>query len=228
MEGGMTNTTTFSFINEDGILESIVEKSISLMKMNNKEENEEEDEDEDVDEDTQILNNEVYNEKNEITLDDIKNQTTVNNNFNFGIDNLTTLSSLILNCTDNFTNEKINQKIYKYFDSFDYIEYKKSEDEKEFSRILEEYNLKNKYNRRLEEDNSYYGVKNFLYVKQLYKYNLIGLKMESQIFVENNPSTGKFNAYQVIIFGNKNTKIKMSEQQSNSHIILEKKKSDGI
>ena len=225
MEGGMTNTTTFSFINEDGFLESIVEKTISLMKMNNKEESEEEDEDED--EDTQILNSEVYNEKNEITLDDIKNQTSVNNNFSFGIDNLTTFSSLILNCTDNFTNEKINQKIYKYFDSFDYIEYNKSEDEKEFSRILEENNLKNKDNRRLEEDNSYYGVKNFLYVKQLYKYNLIGLKMESQIFVENDPSTGKFNAYQVIIFGNKNTKIKMSEQQSNSHIILEKKNQMG-
>jgi len=47
--------------------------------------------------------------------------------------------------------------------------------------------------------------------------------MESQIFVENNPSTGKSNSYQVIIFGNKNTKIKMSEQQSNLHIILEKK-----
>ena len=208
MEGGMTNTTTFSIINEDGILESIVEKSISLMNMNNKEVNKnEEDEEEDEDEDLQILYSEVYNEKNELTLDDIKNETNVNNNFSFGIDNLTTLSSNIINCTDNFTNEKINQKIYKYFDSFDYIEYNKSEEEKEFSRILEENNLQNKYNRKLDEDNSYYGVKNFIYVKQLYKYNLIGLKMESQIFVENNPSTGKSNSYQVIIFGNKNTKI---------------------
>ena len=61
MEGGMTNTTTFSIINEDGILESIVEKSISLMNMNNKEVNKnEEDEEEDEDEDLQILYSEVY------------------------------------------------------------------------------------------------------------------------------------------------------------------------
>ena len=227
MEGGMTNTTTFSIINKDGILESIVEKTISLMKMNNKEENEEEEEDEN-DDDTQMLMSEVYNEDNEITLDDIKNEKSVNNNFSFGINNITTLSSHIINCTDNFTNEKINQKLYKYFDSFDYIEYNKSDEEKELSRILEENNLENKYkSRRLEEDNSYYGIKKFLYVKQLYKYNLIGMKMESQIFVENNPSNGKTNSYQVIIFGNKNTKIKMSEQQSNLHIILEKKNQMG-
>jgi len=223
MEGGMTNTTIFSIINEDGILESIVEKTISMMQMNNKEENEEEEDDEDM----QMLKSEVYNENNEITFDDIKDEKSTNNNVSFGINNITTLSSHIINCTDNFTNEKINQKIYKYFDSFDYIEYNKSEEEKEFSRILEEHNPKNKYKRRLEEDNSYYGVKNFLYVKQLYKYNLVGLKMESQIYVENNPSTGKCNSYQLITFGNKNTKIKMSDQQSNLHIILEKKNQMG-
>lgn len=116
----MTNTTIFSIINKDGILESIVEKTISLMKMNKKEENEEEEEEEDeYDDDTQMLMSEVYNEDNEITLDDIKNEKSVNNNFSFGINNITTISSNIINCTDNFTNEKINQKLYKYFDSFD-------------------------------------------------------------------------------------------------------------
>ena len=220
MEGGMTNSTIFSIINKDGILESIVEKTISTMNMENKEESEE-------DEDIQMLNSEVYNENNEIKLDDIKDEKSSINNVNFGINNITTLSSHIINCTDNFTNEKINQKLYKYFDSFSYIEYNKDEEEKEITRILEEHNFPKKYKRRLGEDNSYYGVNNFTYVKNLYKYNLVGLKMESQIYVENNPSTGKCNSYQIIIFGNKNTKIKMSEQQTNYHIILEKKNQMG-
>jgi hypothetical protein len=33
----------------------------------------------------QILKSEVYNENNEITLDDIKNEKNVNNNISFGI-----------------------------------------------------------------------------------------------------------------------------------------------
>ena len=140
IEGGMTNsnTTKFSFINEDGILESVVEKTIFFMNMNNYEENKEEEEDHD--EDTQILKSKVYNENNEKTLDNITNEKNVNNSSSFYINNITTLSSHIINCTDNFTNENINQKLYKYFDSFDYIEYNKTDKEMNFSRILEENN----------------------------------------------------------------------------------------
>ena len=75
----------------------------------------------------------------------------------------------------------------------------------------------------MEEINEYYGMKKTTYTKQIYKYNLIGLRMEKQILTEINPSNGIISSYAVIIFGNKNLKIKISEQRSNMHIMTEKK-----
>ena len=119
MEGGITNTTTYSIIDKDGLLESIVEKSVSLMVMENQEKEEEDGENE-YDEDTEVLKKEVYNEDNEITLKDIENETNTKNNISFGISSLMTLSNHIINCTDKFTNESINKNLYNYFDSFSY------------------------------------------------------------------------------------------------------------
>ena len=61
------------------------------------------------------------------------------------------------------------------------------------------------------------------YVRDLYNYNLLGLKIKKQIFNEINPKTGSISTYFVMIFGNKNIKIKVADQQTNLHIILEKK-----
>jgi len=65
------------------------------------------------------------------------------------------------------------------------------------------------------------------YEKYLYKYNLIGLKMEKQIYTEIDPSTGIVNSYFVTTFGKKNTKIKMADQYSNMHIITKRKNQMG-
>ena len=59
--------------------------------------------------------------------------------------------------------------------------------------------------------------------KDLYNYNFLGLKMQKKIFNELDPFTGKITSYFNLIFGNINRKIKTSEQQTNLHIILEKK-----
>ena len=72
-------------------------------------------------------------------------------------------------------------------------------------------------------ENTYYGMKKITQVKQLYKYNLIGLKMEKQLYIENDPSTGIVSLYTVSIFGNKNTKIKTGDTYSNLHTIIDKK-----
>ena len=47
--------------------------------------------------------------------------------------------------------------------------------------------------------------------------------MEKQILSEIIPSNGITTSYAVILFGNKNLKIKINEQHSNMHIITEKK-----
>ena len=47
--------------------------------------------------------------------------------------------------------------------------------------------------------------------------------MQKKIFNELDPFTGKITSYFNLIFGNINRKIKTSEQQTNIHIILEKK-----
>ena len=51
--------------------------------------------------------------------------------------------------------------------------------------------------------------------------------MEKQILTEINPFNGITSSYAVIIFGNKNLKIKINEQHSNMHIITEKKNQMG-
>ena len=70
-------------------------------------------------------------------------------------------------------------------------------------------------------------MKKATYSKQIYKYNLIGIRMEKQILTEINPSNGITSSYAVLIFGNKNLKIKINEQHSNMHIITEKKNQMG-
>ena len=66
-------------------------------------------------------------------------------------------------------------------------------------------------------------MKKIINVKDLYNYNMLGLKMQKQIINELDPRTGKSSSYFIITFGGVNRKIKTSEQQSNLHIILEKK-----
>ena len=66
-------------------------------------------------------------------------------------------------------------------------------------------------------------MKKITNVNDLYNYNMLGLKMQKQITNELDPKTGKSSTYYIMTFGEVNKKIKIFEQQSNLHIILEKK-----
>ena len=215
MEGATMNTTVYSFIDKQGFLESVIEESISIMKTLKESEEE--------DEETQNLNSEVYNEDNEINMEDIKNpnESEYYKNNSFSNINITYISLNMINCTDYYTDDNINKKLYKYFDSFNYIKFNSSEYNNETSFEFNSNNINNL--RNLEEKNSYYGLKTFKYVKQLYKQNIIGIKMEGQIFTEITPSSGKTTSYFVLVFGKINSKIKLSDQYSNLNILLEKK-----
>ena len=229
IEGGLTNNTINSIIDSEGNLESVIKESISVMN-DIKSENDNEEEDE-IDEETQSLYQEIYNENNEINLDDIKNIDTnnFNNNISFGISNLTEYDKNIINCTDNFTNEKINNLLYNYFDSFDYFLYNNNQITINENKIKNENIRKNNLRTLQEEKESdYYGQKDFKFVKPLYKQNLLGLKMETNIVSEITPSKGTMTSYFDVIFANINQRIKLSDQHSNMNIVLEKKNQMGF
>ena len=219
LEGGLVNTTIYSLIDEQGFLKSVYEISTTLMKPPDESE-------EENDEETDYLYSQIYNQDNQITLEQAKEadkEGFQKNNFSFGIDSFFSNSSNIINCTAHFIDENVNKKLYGYFDSFEYILYTNETNNSDYSIKDDEYD--NNY-RSLSEnenvENSYYGMKKITYMKQLYKYNLIGMKMESQIYSEINPATGRLDVYTIMNFGNKNSKIKVKEQISNNHIILER------
>ena len=223
MEGSTINTTTYSIINDKGLLESVEQKSISVMETQNT----------GNDRETDQLYSSVYDSNNQISFTDneeINNST--NQNIDFGIDSLITINSQIINLSDYFINEDINKKIYSYFDNFVYEKYNESYDNSKKENIEKEEDEKEYRNegnnkRNLNQEATYYGMKKITQVKQLFKYNLIGLRMEKQLFIENDPSTGIVSIYTISIFGNKNTKIKTGENYSNLHIIIEKKNQMG-
>ena len=222
MEGSIVNTTTNSIINDKGLLESVEQKIISIMETQNMGNN-------GNDEETDLLYSSVYDKNNQISFSDIEEiNNNTNQNIDFGISDLITINSQIINLSDYFINENINKKIYSYFDNFTYEKYNESNYNSYTENIEEEedeYENKNEDNnkRNLNQEIAYYGMKKITQVKPLYNYNLIGLRMEKQIFIENDPSTGIVSLYTISIFGNRNTKIKSGENYSNLHIIIEKK-----
>ena len=203
------NKTIYSSINKDGLLESVTELEKALIL------NEDNDE-EDI--------SEIINE----------NKTEIN----FGIKSMSFETIHELMIKDNFTNEKIIKNLLNIFENITYEIFNESYYNEYISLSIEEKvrkdnNLSNesfleetseKHLRRISSSsNNYYGMNKLLNEKDLYNYNFLGLKMQKQIFNELDPSTGKISSYFNLVFGNINKKIKTSEEQSNLHIILEKK-----
>ena len=191
MEDSVTNTTIYSIIDEEGILQSVQKKTFSSMYNPESE------------------NNEDYENNNE--------EESNNNNINFNISSIFIINSLLINRTEYFINESLNNNLYEYFDNFTYNIYKQ-EINNSSDEIYEENDVRN-----LNEYVSYYGFKRIINDKYLYKYNILGLNIQKKIYTEIIPETGTANSYFVMTFGNKNIKIKISEQQTNLHIILAKK-----
>jgi len=225
MEGSTVNTTTYSIINDKGLLESVEQKLISVMETQNMGNGN--------DRETDLLYSSVYDNNNQISFidnEEINNAPNQNQNIDFGISSLITINSQIINLSDYFINEEINKKLYSYFDNFVYEKYNESDDNSKIENIKEDEkeNKKEGNNKRnLNQENTYYGMKKITQVKQLYNYNLLGIKMEKQLYIENDPSTGIASIYAISIFGNKNTKIKTGDSYSNLHVIIDKKNQMG-
>ena len=202
MKGSLSNSTIYSIIDKDGILESIEEIKIVSMKSDN-------------------MENEKYNKDNQTNLDDSKflynKDFDENKNIFNNISNLYIINSVIINRSDYFKNEKINNEIYDYFDNFPFYLYNKTNNN--FENEYENENI----TRDLEQEVTYYGLKKTTRSQTLYKYNILGINMEKQLFTEIDPSKGTTNSYFVIIFGNKNVKEKLNDLQTNLHVITERK-----
>jgi hypothetical protein len=219
MEGSEENTTIYTLINDKGILEYVKEISITKF-ISPKNDNYDQDFSDEKYKD-------IYNDDNQLSYLDMtqneNNNFKYKNNITFNISNITILDSHIINCSNYFINESFNMILFNYFDNFTYKLYKKNENQ----NISFQDKDKEDKKRYLQENNEYYGMKKINYVKPIYKYNLIGLKMAKEISTEINPSTGITDTYFVSTFGNKNLKIKMDSQHTNMHIITKNKNQMG-
>ena len=140
MKGSISDSKIYSIVDKDGILESIEEKVILLMKTDNMENDQD--------------NNQNYNNEN----NNFTNGEEYNNNNNIfsNLSNLYIVNSAIINRTGYFKNENINKKVYDYFDNYSFYLYKKPNNDSEYVDEDE-----NNTARVLEEEVTYYGLKKF-------------------------------------------------------------------
>ena len=173
------------------------------------------------------------------------NDVNIDYDFGFEIENLIFDSINKIFLKENLSNDEVIKNLYRYFDEFQYELFNESSyldiltsqviktlkeddnitDENINITYREENISENDYKNSLRRisENSYYGMKKMLKKKDLYNYNMLGLKMQNQLFNELDPSTGISYSYFIMTFGNKNIKMKTSEIYSNMNVILEKK-----
>ena len=141
-------------------------------------------------------------------------------------------------------NEELSEKIFKYFDSFSYKKYnisgnddlkfrvlknikddflKENPDFDPSEVIIEHTKLKDKKNNKkrfLQYSNSYYGMKNYINEKVIFKYNLMGLVLEGFVISEINVATGVTDNYFKIYVGSLDLTIPFNTMKTNLHVVI--------
>ena len=234
MEGSSKKSSVFTMINEKGLIESIIQ--IEETEMNNETDN--------MDLEKDYMNKQIYNENNQISLENIKdNSSETQQEIKFNISKVKTRNINKINLTDYFINDSLNKKLYNFFDNFKYTLYKENEQNLTNIRMLQikenflksnnlieldnenneiEVNNKNKKFRKLVNGDSYYGLKKFINEKDIFNHNLIGLKLKGQLFTEIDPSSGIAQVYSINQFGNIVHKLYFPEIRTNLNIIIER------
>ena len=72
----------------------------------------------------------------------------------------------------------------------------------------------------MQNGGSYYGMKNYVTEKVIYKYNLIGLILEGFVVSEINVETGVTNNYVKLVFGSLELSIPFNRMKTNLHVII--------
>ena len=231
LEGSSKKSSVYTTINEDGLIQSI--QLIEETEMTNEDSPDLEEEE---------INKQIYNEDNQISLKQIEEiSSNDKQDIKFNISKLGIKTINQINLTENFFNENLTKNLYNYFDNFDY----KLENQQNLTylRMLEikdefiksnnlieltpesenkDSNDINLEKRKLENTNSYYGIKKVTHKRELYNHNLIGLKLRGDFFSEIDPFLGTANAYLISTFGNLNRRYEIKELRTNLHIIIER------
>ena len=232
------NTVIYSSINNKGILYSVKEKQTAMMNQPDNDEDE-------ILKNEEKLRNEIYNSHNEISYDEANSEEKINNSFSFNLSKISMESINDIYLKNSIDNEELKQKIFKYFDNFEYVKYNETNNTENKVRILSDENINNKniseqreYNtlvkkyqnerkreikRKLEVySEEYYGMKKFTYEKEFFNYNLLGLVLKGDAICEIEPSTGIVHNYFNLGFSRLNKKFNLATQQTNLHIVIEK------
>ena len=188
----------------------------------------------------------IYNDDNMISLEDVLSEDDEDeenekndNNINFNLTNIIYESINDIELSEKSNVEEINKQIFNYFDNFNYSLYNENENNQTYLRllqykeqILKENNLKDsnikieylptKNSRNLDSGNKYYGLSTAAFDKSLYKYNLLGLKLEGEAYNEMGFSNGIASNHFIMKFGNINTKFTLNEKKTNTNIVIER------
>ena len=109
LENSNYDKTIYTNINKNGILVSTTEiEQLTMITQSN----------EDIDVRDTLSNMQIFDESNQISLDDAKND--YESNLTFGLDSLNILSTNQVNLKENFMNLKIRKMLIRYFDKFSF------------------------------------------------------------------------------------------------------------
>ena len=225
------NTVIYSNINENGVLYAIKEIQTAILNQQEKKDEEE------IKKAEEKLKKEIYNSNNEISLEEANFDNNINNNITFNVSKISIESLNYISLINKYNNDKLKRKLFKYFDNFNYILYNnKSEENQSKLRILDnkkrtknkEQKIYNKFvsnkrpfkNRKLD-NNEFYGMKNFIFTRDFFDFNLLGLALKGSAVCEMEPSTGVVTNYFDLGMSIFNKRFKLANQQTNLHIILE-------
>ena len=229
------NTVIYSKIDEKGILFSVKEIQNSFISQPENNNNE-------IDEEYEKIKSSIYTEDNQISMDEANFENEIKSNFTVDL-NIIIESINDLTLIDRYNTEQLTRELYNYFDKFTYkvyndknykennlrVLYAKEEDldkernkqDSELENLINEYSETLKL-RKLESQNTYYGLKAFTYEKEFYKFNIIGLKLQGLAVCKIEPSTGIVSNYFDMYFGKICFTFKLAQQQTNLHIILDR------
>ena len=239
LEGSQIKKYKSSFIDENGMLVSIIEyENITIYQPDNESIS-------DLTEEENNLKNEIYNENNQIQSDDLSNEDFNGKNISFNLSSIKFKNSNNVSLIQIINDKEYLNNILKYCNHFTFNKTKitensdlnlrflnlKNELESDFNKNnnkdnyakleIEHTKLSQKKYRNLQTySNSYYGLKNFEKEKVIFKYNLIGIILEGTIVTKIEVSTGKTENYFKLTLGFINYKMKFSTVQTNLHIII--------
>jgi len=111
MEGSVENTTIYTIINKEGILESVEQITLTKFESPN------------TDNFEDMSNNDDNNNGKQEGINDAQPKS----NISFNIGSIFIIGTHIINCSTYFTDDSLNKLLYKYFDNFTYKLYVREE-----------------------------------------------------------------------------------------------------